>query len=254
MICRIGFALALFLMMNAPIDSAAQYDVKDSTIFSPNFSFHFGWQWPSGDMEERFGSNGVAGASFNIKTRKNFLYGVDFSYLFGTRVKEPGLLQNLYTEAGEIIDNEGQIAPVIIQERGYTAMANVGKIFNWFGPNPNSGVIVKAGLGFMQHKIRIEHQENVINQLEGDYLKGYDRLTNGIAFSQFVGYYYMSNSRLANFYLGVEFVQGYTQGRRDYNFDTRTTDDSKRRDMLNGFKFGWIVPLYKRQPDEFYIY
>jgi hypothetical protein len=205
-------------------------------------------------MEERFGSNGVAGASFNIKTRKNFLYGVDFSYLFGTRVKEPGLLQNLYTEAGEIIDNEGQIAPVIIQERGYTAMANVGKIFNWFGPNPNSGVIVKAGLGFMQHKIRIEHQENVINQLEGDYLKGYDRLTNGIAFSQFVGYYYMSNSRLANFYLGVEFVQGYTQGRRDYNFDTRTTDDSKRRDMLNGFKFGWIVPLYKRQPDEFYIY
>ena len=232
----------------------AQGSVKDSTIFSPNFSFHFGWQWPSGDMEERFGSNGVAGASFNIKDRRNFIYGIDFSYMFGTEVKEPGLLQNLYTDNGEILDNEGQVAPVFIQQRGYNLMLSVGKIFPWFGPNPNSGVMLKTGIGFMQHKIRIEHQENFINPLEGDYIKGYDRLTNGLAFSQFLGYYYMSNSRLANFYLGVEFIQGLTQGRRDFNFDTRTVDDEKRLDLLNGVKFGWIVPLYKRQPEEFYIY
>lgn len=246
--------LSALLFCLFSLTGIAQYDVKDSVVFSPNFSFHFGWQWPAGDMEERFGDNGATGISFNIKDRKNFYYGVEFNYFFGTKVKEPGLLQNLYTDQGEILDNEGQVAVISIQERGYVASIFGGKLFPVVGPNENSGILLKMGVGFMQHKIRIEHQENFINHLEGDYLKGYDRLSNGLAFTQFIGYYHMSNSRLANFFIGVDFVEGITEGRRDFNFDTRTTDSGKRNDILYGVKAGWFIPMYKRKPEEFYIY
>lgn len=250
---RIAFVLLISLAFIA-IETKAQYAVKDTVVFSPNFGIHFGWQFPSGDMEERFGSCGVAGASFNIKDRKNWYYGLSFNYYFGNEVKEPGLLQNLYTDRGEIIDNEGQISIINIQQRGYSVMLNGGKLFPWFGPNYNSGVLVKVGVGFMEHKIQIDHQENFIDYLDGEYEKGYDRLTNGLALSQFVGYYHMSNSRIANFFIGVEFLQGFTQGRRDYNYDTRTVDDEPRNDILYGVVAGWFLPLYKRQPQEFYIY
>lgn len=251
--CRTLILILLFGMACAN-RAMAQYDVKDSTVFSPNFAVHFAWQWPTGDLEERFGQNGSAGAAFSIKDRRNFHYGIEFGYMFGNTVKEPGLIQNLLTENNEILDNEGKIAILNIQQRGYTVMLTFGKLFPVVGPNPNSGILLKVGGGFMQHKIRIEHQENYIAPLEGEYQKGYDRLTNGLAISQFIGYYHMSNSRLANFFIGVESFQGFTQGRRDLNFDTRTTDNEPRLDILTGFRGGWFIPMYKRKPSEFYYY
>jgi hypothetical protein len=72
--------------------------------------------------------------------------------------------------------------------------------------------------------------------------------------SQFLGYHYMSNSRLANFLIGLEVVEGFTQGRRDLNYDTGTTDTEARFDLLYGVRIGWIVPLYQRQPELFYTH
>ena len=105
----------------------------------------------------------------------------------------------------------------------------------------------------MQHKIRIEHQEHEIRFLEDDYLKGYDRLTNGLCLYQFAGYSLMSNNRLINFFVGVESYQGFTQGRRDLNFDTGLTDNAKRMDVLLGIRGGWVLHLYRRAPDEYYF-
>jgi len=232
----------------------AQRNVRDSIVFSPELVFQGAYQRPSFDMEERFGDNAMVGLGFYIKNYKNLMYGIEGNFLFGGTVKEPGILSNLRTEAGEILDNDGRISTVFIQERGYIINLCVGKLFNFAGPNPNSGLMLKLGAGFMQHKIRYEHQVNEINQLEGDYLKGYDRLSNGVMISQFVGYHYMSNSRLANFMLGFEFIEGFTQGRRDINFDTKTTDTESRFDMLYGVRVGWIVPFYKRKPELYYTH
>lgn len=231
-----------------------QRNVKDTTITAAHFALSYARQWPGGDMSSRFGANDNLGFLFNVKTSKNWMLGVDGSYIFGNKVNEPGLLSNLFTEDGEIIDNTGHVATIQIQERGFTVFATGGKVFDIVGPNPNSGILVKGGIGFMQHKIRIEHALNRINQLEDEYLKGYDRLTNGVGFSQFVGYYHMGSQRLANFFAGVEANQAFTQSRRDFNFDTGVADTQARFDILLGVRVGWVIHLYSREPEEFYTY
>jgi len=69
----------------------------------------------------------------------------------------------------------------------------------------------------------------------------------------FIGYKYLSNNRLANFYLGFEFYEGFTKNLRGVNFNTGLTDTEKRLDVITGFRFGWILPLYKRTKDFYYF-
>lgn len=240
------------LLLSLSVLSFGQRNVKDSTIFSPHISLSYAYQVPGGDLSDRFGNNSSIGIAFDIKTKKNIYYGFSGAMIFGKRVRQPGLLQNLVTDDGEIIADDGKLALVLTQERGYVISAEAGKIFNFIGKNPNSGLLIKGGIGFIQHKIRLEHQNNKISQLEDEYLKGYDRLTNGWQLNEFIGYYHQGNSRTINFYIGLEAYQGFTQGRRSFNFDTLSTDDTPRTDLLMGIRVGWIIHLYGRAPDDFY--
>jgi len=232
----------------------AQWQVRDSSLFNPHVTVGYGYSTPGGDLANRFGNNGSIEVGFHIKDKKNWYYGVQFNYLFGNKVHEPNLLSNLLTSRGEILDEQGQIATMFIQERGFNVFLQGGKLFPVIGPNKNSGLLITGGIGLLQHKIRIEHQEAKITQLEGDYLKGYDRLTNGLSIHQFVGYYHLSNNRLVNFYMGAQATEGITQSRREWNLDTQTQDNSKRLDMLFGLRAGWILNLYQRAPNDYYIY
>lgn len=244
--------LLLCLITGAALHSNAQRNVRDSLVFSPHFSFHYGLQVPGADLAERFGVNNAVGSSFHIKTRKNFYYGVEGSFMFGNDVTEPGLISNLLTSDNEVISNRGEISEIIIMQRGFMVTLTGGKIFPFGKSNPNSGLLLKGGIGFLQHKIRLENQIHDITQLEDEYLKGYDRLTNGIVFSQFAGYYYMGNNRFTNFFAGVEAFQGFTHGRRDWNFDTQTRDDELRTDLLFGLRIGWVIHVYRRTGRDFY--
>lgn len=233
----------------------AQSEVKDSVLFDPHISISYAHQFPGGDMSSRFKNNHNIGIGFHFKDKKSWYYGAEWTYLFGSGVIAPkGFLQNLYVDGKYILDNDGQISKISLQQRGWTLTANGGRLFNVIGPNVNSGILVYGGIGFMQHKIRIEHQENKIKQLEDEYLKGYDRLTNGLLVTGFAGYYHMSNNRLVNFYIGLEFMNGFTQGRRDLNFDTRTSDSEKRTDSLLGIRAAWTLHLYKRMADNYYYH
>jgi len=71
---------------------------------------------------------------------------------------------------------------------------------------------------------------------------------------EFIGFVYFSNRQLANFYAGFEFIQGFTQLRRDYVFDDQAIDRGQRLDLMYGFKLGWTMPLYKKKPKAFYFY
>lgn len=243
------FALALF-----STTALAQFQVRDSSLFDPHVSISFGRQTPAGDMANRFGDNNSIGLGFHIKTKKNWYYGVQGTYFFGTTVNQPGLLINLITDNNEILDEQGMITEMAIQERGYTVTLDGGYLWDVIGPNPNSGILIKGGIGLLQHKIRIEHQRNEMMFLEGDYLKGYDRLCNGLTIHQFIGYSHMSNNRMINFFAGIEGYQAWTESRRDFNWDTQTSDKGiQRLDMLYGIRAGWVLHLYRRDPDKFYF-
>lgn len=249
MLKKLNCVLAVFLLGV----TAYGQEIKDSSLFITSVRVSYAPQLPGGDLADRFGWSSSIGLGVDIKTRKNILFGANGSYFFGNKIKED-ILDNLRNSDGQIIDQDGAYAKVLTYERGFTINLHTGYLWNKLGPNPNSGVLLMLGGGYMQHKIRIEHNHNNVPALEGDYLKGYDRLTSGFCLSEFVGYQLLSNSRLLNFFAGVELYQGFTRSRRDWNIDQVKKDDSPRLDLLSGIRVGWVLPLYRRAPKEFYIY
>ncbi|MGZ4090617.1 MAG: hypothetical protein ACXVNO_07845, partial [Bacteroidia bacterium] len=118
--------------------------------------------------------------------------------------------------------------------------------------NPNSGLMVTVGGGYLQHKINLFDYQKKIAAVKGDLQYGYDRLTNGFSTSQFIGYMFLSDNRMLNLYFGFEFYQAFTKSVRKLNYDTGLADTQSRLDLLYGFRFGWILPLYKKTPNNFY--
>jgi hypothetical protein len=241
-----------FIFLFYSLTSIAQISIKDSCITIPMVSASFSLQIPSGDLAKRFNNNASAGLSFLIKNKKNWIYGADWNYIFGKNPKENGILDSMTTQDGYIINQNGEYANVRLFERGFYSSLKFGKLFPVLSPNPNSGFFVLAGLGLLQHKIHIEDIGNQTPQLTADYRKGYDRLTNGLALSEFVGYSYFGSNKLVNFFAGVEMIQAWTQSRRSFDYDLRKKDTQHRKDFLNGFRAGWILPLYKRTPQKYY--
>ncbi len=247
------FSLSIIILLFSFQIVSAQ-SIKDTSISIPMISGAYSIQVPGGDLAQRFGINSNVGASFIFKTRSNWLIGIEGNFLFGSDIKEDGIFDSIKTSDGQIINIYGEYAKVLLTERGFFIGAKIGKLFPVFGSNPNSGIMVNASCGLLQHKIRIENDGNNALQIIDDYTKGYDRLTNGIAISEFIGYMHLSKNHLVNLYAGFEFYQAWTKNRRDFNFDTMEKDARDRKDFLYSFKFGWIIPLYKKMPDKFYTY
>ena len=247
--------LAVFFVLSS-VKTATSQEVKKedkpdvvSMIF-PTYAFQF----PGGDLPDRFGTSSAIGPGFLVKSGSNWLFGIDANFIFGNKLNEDSLLNNLLTSDGYIINEAGEYADIGLFERGFYASGKIGKIIPIFGSNKNSGLMILFGGGYLQHKIRIEVKDNNAAQLRGDYKKGYDRLSDGFQVNEFIGYMHIGETRLANFFIGLEFVQAWTENRRSMNFDLMRRDDTKRLDMLTGIKVGWIFPLRKSMPKDFYYY
>ncbi len=211
-------------------------------------------QWPLADMSKRFGNNASVGGMIQYKTASNWLIGLNADYLFGTKIKEDSFVVNLITKGGSIIGTNGETANVQVHERGYIIGPTLGRIFPVREENKNSGIIVQFGIGFMTHRIKIVDVEGIVPQLKPSYQKGYDRLTSGVALSQFIGYQNLDRNKLLNFYAGIELVEGINRGQRDFLFDVQRPGTDSRLDMLFGIKAGWILPIYGKRDDDYYYH
>lgn len=235
----------------------AQINVKDSSVVAPMVWSSYCLQFPGADMAKRFGINSSVGFQFQIKTKSNWLMGISGDFLFGNQVHEKGMLDSIKTSDGFLISSEGKLVDTRLQERGFSIFITSGKMFPAWGPNKNSGIAVFLGAGFLEHKIRIElidGKSNNTPQMSDQMKKGYDRLSYGIAFNQSVGYLFLSNNRITNFYAGLEIMEAFTKNRRTIDYDLMKKDDRLRMDLLFGLRFAWILPIYKRVPSEFYMY
>ena len=58
----------------------AQFDINDTTLSIPMFHATYSYQFPGGDMADRFGNNSSIGGGFLYKTNQNWLHrgGVQF--------------------------------------------------------------------------------------------------------------------------------------------------------------------------------
>lgn len=247
-----GLIIVLLALVGLSVN--AQKSISDTTIQFFSFSAQLGLQQSFADLGERFGYGGLTGGGVMYKTRSNWTLEGNVGFFFGQEVKEDTILKPLLTEQGILIGRDGNPADVFIGARGFLISGKVGKIIPVIGPNPNSGLHLSLGMGLMQHKIRIDDRTSAVPQLAGDYKKGYDRLTNGLMLSQSIGYNHFSNNKFFNFYIGTEWYQGFTQSRRSLNFDTGMRDDRQRFDVMGSIVVRWYIPVYKRQPKEFYFY
>lgn len=248
---------ALLFILLLPFMAAAQDKKKDpeklaNKIF--NFQFHYTYEFPGGDLAQRFGTIHNIGFGGLLKTKTNWLVGLDASYQFGSDVKEDILYNLTNSNYQTISNNAGYPATISMGERGINFFLKGGKVFAISKENRNSGIVVMAGGGYLSHKVNISVSQNNVPSLTDDLKKGYDRLTMGWAVTEFIGYYFQSESRLVNFYIGVDMMQAFTQSVRGYNYDQMAYDKARRTDLFLGPRIGWMIPIYMttKDQDEFF--
>ena len=220
----------------------AQEEIEETPLTALALKFNYGFQIPAGDLADRFGSNFVLGLGAEYIIKNGVFFGTEFDLHFGNKVKEDALA-SLRTAEGDIIGNDRSLSAVFPRMRAISAGIYIGKVIS-FGKLKNTGLKVSLGAGFIEHKIRFQDDSNNAIQLFGDYVKGYDRLSNGFSLKQFVGYQYMSSDQRINIYGGFDFTEAFTKGRRDWNYDQFGPDKSSRTDILIGFRIGLILPFF----------
>ncbi len=232
----------------------SQRDVKSEIIGTPWIGIQYGLNNSTNDLKERFGLLNHLGILAGYKTKQNWFFGIESNFIFGSQVNANYILDNLRDSYGDITDANGNIAITPLFARGFNINASFGKVIPILSPNPNSGIFIHTGIGYLLHKIRIESNNQVIPEIELDYKKGYDRLTSGFCSQQFIGYSYMSNGGFFNWYAGFYALQGFTKNQRTIFYDQPDIPVSNtiRKDFSYGFKIGWLIPIYKRKTKDFY--
>jgi hypothetical protein len=241
-------------MLSYFADTVKSQKTIDSAITFPMFSGSYMVQIPGKDMANRYGVNSNIGGSFMLKLKSNFILDINANYIFGNNLNGDAIsiFDSIKTTNNFLINENGEYAKVIVSERGYFIGGRIGKIFPLNKKNINSGLLIMAGGGILQHKLRIENDGNNTPQILGDYKKGYDKMTIGFSATEFIGYMYFSKKQLLNFYFGLELYQGFTKSGRSYDFSLMKKDTNRRLDLLNSIKIGWVIPIYKRIPDTYY--
>lgn len=244
---------ALLLLLHAALACRAQ-DIRDTSLALVVVNAGYAQQLPGGDMAGRFGTNNNIGFGAWRKFAGNITLGAEAGFIFGNRVIEPGILRNVINSAGQVLDQDGAMADVFLFQRGWSVFATAGRILPLFGPNPNSGLHLKLGGGYLRHKVRVQTQQNVVPQLEEEYLAGYDRLSAGPAALAYAGYQHFGNKGRINFHVGLELIIGATRALRAFNFDTEQYNKPRRLDLLSGLRLGWTLPIYRKKDTGFHYY
>lgn len=213
----------------------------------------YGFQWPAGDIADRFGANSILTGNVEMINEKLWVFGTSFNYMFGNNINE-AIAGGLVDGQGRLINTASDIADVDVKQRGFAAFMQAGRILDLWSERHISGIKWSLGVGFLQHKVRLADSQNAVPYFEKPYVKGYDRLTNGVAVSQFIGYQFFDNRGRLNFFAGLEAIEGFTKNRRGLNYNTREAIDKGQFDMLFGFKAGIQITIksIKDQEDIWY--
>ena len=242
--------MLLLTLATGSISGLAQeqsvFTAKQGYLIDVNYNI----QSPAGNLANRFGWNSALGFGTRYKFESGWMIGAQYSWMFGNNVLDSNLFSGILGPSNVIIDKDGFPSEVRLNQRGHAGTINGGRLFPMLKNNENSGIYIEAGVGFLMHRIDIFASTVTVPQITGEYEKGYDKLTGGLSFSQFVGYQHLDPKKQVNFQVGFSFQQAFTQSMRSIDFDTRAYDATKRKDYLSGFRIGITVPVYTKRPDE----
>lgn len=261
---KILLSFALTLAFCGQLAAQSPRNIMSEAIPVSMFQVTYAFHLPALDQKVTYGVSNTIGGSFVYKTESNWLLTANGNYIFGRKVQGDRvsiLGEGITTEYGEITGGGGSYVALSINQRGFHFQGEVGKLFPVW-PNPNSGIFVQGGIGYLSNRTRIDFQQEMYNtpyQIYEDYEYGYDRMRGGLAFHFETGYLYFSDSRLLNFSVSLEATYARTKDLREYDFRVFNgvpvgyTDPNKRyNDLYFGIRLGWNIPTYQRQPETFY--
>ncbi len=250
--------LILILLAILPFATWAQSDIKTEKISTWMFQATYAYQIPGQDTKVLFDNNNSIGGSMFFKTKHNWLFSINGNFISGNKVNisREELFGDILDNSGEIITGDGIYGSYALFERGAHFQARVGKVFPVLSPNPNCGFFVQGGIGYLFNRIKCEFGSYASPPpaLAGDYLYGYDRMRGGFAWSGEIGYLFLSNTRVFNFSLSLEFTQAYTKSLRQWDFNLMGKDNKSYIDQYVGIRAAIYIPTYKRKPAEYYYY
>lgn len=249
--------LILMLLAVMPLAMSAQYDIKKEKISTWMFEVSYAYQFPGMDTKVLYCNNNCIGASVDFKTASNWMFSINGSFISGNKVNitREDLFGDILDNNGEIITGDGIYGSYALFERGGHIQARVAKIFPVLSPNPNCGFFVQGGIGYLFNRLRTEFGSYASPPpaLAGDYLYGYDKMRGGFAWSGEIGYLFLSNTRVLNFSISIEFNQAFTKPMRKWDFNTGK-DTHSYIDQYIGIRGAIYIPTYKRKPAEYYYY
>lgn len=251
----LGLLTCAFLFSEAQKEESVkrkkkEFDAGNAVIIAPIYTAQF----PFGDMNDRFGFNSLFGMHLAYKTKKNWMVGLEGNFLYGTKVRENYVLDNISLPSGQLIGQNNDLIRPKLQEMGGSLKFTFGKVVPLSEKYPDAGLLFLTGFGFLSHKININVKASSLPQLDKTYRKGYDRMANGPVISQFVGGIFMARRKYVSAYAGVQFDLGFTQGRRPYDFYAQRPMHEKRLDMFLGIRVGWIIPVFTQSSEKEYYY
>lgn len=272
--------LVIFIFCTINTPSKAQIKLTQDTIECHNIGFGVGTIAPWGKFSYAKQSDGTQNQigtmndlyenqwlDFSInciyKFKTNLIVTLDGDLWFGndnlTHYKER--MSDIFTEEGTLIGFNGTDPEVTNYNRALALRIGIGKIFKIIPNNPNSGILTKMNLGFMEQQTIFTPGARGVGapMLTGDYAYLYDHQRNGLILSEGIGWWFMSNrDNLINFYISFEVSQCFTQSTRDYIIDNviglRGPDHAKYFDMLYSIKFCWLFPLKGKTTYDYYFY
>ncbi|MDB9895524.1 MAG: hypothetical protein ACKVLD_03495 [Flavobacteriales bacterium] len=214
----------------------------------------YGYHMPRGEISNTFGNNSSVGINFIKAKSNNIFYGLKANYLFSENINDSSLFNNINTESGYVIDGSGSFANIILLEKGFSSHIYVGYSFH-NKENKDQGLYISSGIGFLQHKIFIDTKNQYIPQLDSQYKKGYDQLTNGISTQINIDYIFMGKNSNLQFFTGLEYTLAFTKNKRNYNLSNmQNTSENLRYDQLMGLKIGLIIPISRKNTEEFHYF
>lgn len=206
---------------------------------------------PVGQLSDRFGIHQTIGAGLSYETPKMLDYGFKFQYFYGNKVNED-VLAPYRTDFGQIIGVDYFLTSLSLRERGFFTQIFIGGLIPFGNQGKcRQGFKWTAGLGYIEHKIRIQDDSRAAPQFSGTVGRGHDRLTTGWCTVGFLGYEYKANNGKINFYTGFESVFGFTKNIREWNYDTDVSEFGiSRKDILIQYKIAWYLPFFFKSSPE----
>ena len=216
------------------------------------FAFNYNYQSPIGRLANNFSNNSTIGTSYFFEISNNMIFGIEGNYMFGNDIKDSTIFDNISTSTGAIIGADGHYANIKLMQRGFDSYIFTGYAFH-FSERTLSGIYISQGIGYLQHQIFIDTKNQNIPQLNENMKRGYDRFSNGVSAKLSVDYKYYHKTGRLQISSGINYTSAYTKNQRVYDFANNEYYSSKRTcDQLLGFKFEIIIPIQRKNEEEFH--